>query len=311
MFAGEQSAFRYWLRPPFEADGWRVDAGNMLARQNDQQLGHMIIPQIRQAVKQTKPKAYLMAENFFEATSQLQGDQWDGVMNYFGFYNPLFFWLKPFSQDAVGWKGKLAAEQPWPTEVVLKAWQENLAALPWAIALQQFNLISSHDISRALTALDGDKQLLRLAAVIQFTFPGIPCLYYGDEIGLEDAESFGSRNCFPWDESSWDQDLLNFYKRLIALRKQSSVLAEGAFQVLYGDNDMLLYQRVLGDEHILVSANRSPDALPARTFDLPQAAFPAYATFAGFLGGKFARAKSNLLELPELPTGAEIWLQKS
>ncbi|HQM65913.1 MAG TPA: alpha-amylase family glycosyl hydrolase, partial [Anaerolineaceae bacterium] len=128
MFAGEQSAFRYWLRPPFEADGWRVDAGNMLARQNDQQLGHTIIPQIRQAVKQTKPEAYLMAENFFEATSQLQGDQWDGVMNYFGFYNPLFFWLKPFSQTAVGWKGKLAAEQPWLTEVVLKAWQETLAA---------------------------------------------------------------------------------------------------------------------------------------------------------------------------------------
>ena len=311
MFAGEQSAFRYWLRPPFEADGWRVDAGNMLARQNDQQLGHTIIPQIRQAVKQTKPEAYLMAENFFEASAQLQGDQWDGVMNYFGFYNPLFFWLKPFSQTAVGWKGKLAAEQPWLTEVVLKAWQETLAAIPWALALQQFNLISSHDISRALTALGGDKQLLRLAAVIQFTFPGVPCLYYGDEIGLEDAESFGSRNCFPWDESSWDQDLLNFYKRLIALRKRHPVLAEGAFQVLYGAEDMLLYQRVLGDEHVLVSANRAPQPLPPGELLLPEAAFPASATFEGFFSGAEASAQGSRLWLPELPTGAEIWLQKS
>jgi alpha-glucosidase len=311
MFAGEQSAFRYWLRPPFEADGWRVDAGNMLARQNDQQLGHTIIPQIRQSVKQTKPEAYLMAENFFEAISQLQGDQWDGVMNYFGFYNPLFFWLKPFSQNAVGWKGKLTAEQPWPTEIVLKAWGENLAAIPWAIALQQFNIIDSHDVPRALTALGGDKQLLRLAAVVQFTFPGVPCLYYGDEIGLENAESFGSRNCFPWDESTWDQDLLNFYRQLIALRKRSPVLAEGAFQVLYGNEDMLLYQRVLGDEHILVSANRSHKTLLPQTLHLPQAALPTSAIYEGFFSGAKAHSQGSKLEIPEIPPGAEIWLQQS
>jgi glycosidase len=138
----------------------------------------------------------------------------------------------------------------------------------------------------------------------------VPCLYYGDEIGLEDAESFGSRNCFPWDECAWDQDLLNFYKRLISLRKRHPVLAEGAFQVLYGAEDMLLYQRVLGDEHVLVSANRAQQPLPPGEHLLPEAAFPASATFEGFFSGAEASAQDSRLWLPELPTGAEIWLQK-
>jgi len=157
----------------------------------------------------------------------------------------------------------------------------------------------------------GDKQLLRLAAIIQFTFPGVPCLYYGDEIGLEDAEGFGSRNCFPWDKDCWDQDLLGFYQKLIALRKSSLVLAEGAFQILFGDEDMLLYQRLLGNEHIVVSANRSQRVIPARELNLPEAAFTAPSTFEGFFSGLKAYAQGSHLALPELPSGAEIWLQKS
>jgi len=311
MFAGQQSAFRYWLRPPFEADGWRVDAGNMLARQNGEQLAETILPQIRQAVKQTKPEAYLMAENFFEASAQLQGNAWDGVMNYFGFYNPLYFWLRPFSQGQSAGKGSLLPSSLGPPHTVLQAWQASLAAIPWAMALQQFNLIDSHDVPRGLTALGGDKQLLRLAAVLQFTFPGVPCLYYGDEIGLENAEGFGSRNCFPWDEGRWDQDLLSFYRQLIALRKGSSVLAEGAFQILYGDQNLLLYQRVLGDEHILVSANRSQQIVPPFELNLPEAAFPDLGAFEGFFSGAKASAQGSWLRLPELPPGAEIWLQKA
>jgi len=308
MYRGEDSVMRRWLRPPWNASGWRVDVGNMLGRQDAQQLDREILPEIRRAVKETNPEAYLVAENFFEAASQLQGEGWDGVMNYSGFTDPLLHWLRPYQQDAVHWQGKLGGSERWPTELVLRTWQEHLAAVPWAIALQQLNLVDSHDTARILSELGGNKALSMLAAVLQFCFPGVPCLYYGDEIGLRDQEGFGSRACMPWDESKWDQELFTFYRKLIALRKSSRVLAEGAFQILFGDADSLLFQRVLGTERVLVAAKRSQDAAPARALRLPQAGFGEKEMFRGLLGGGQAKAEGGVLDLPAMPQGAEIWL---
>ncbi len=100
IYEGTEAVFRRWLRPPFSADGWRVDVANMLGRQGQTQVGIEIIRGIRTAVKGTRPDAFLMGENFFDATGQLQGDQWDGVMNYGGFTHPLWFWLSGYSQGA-------------------------------------------------------------------------------------------------------------------------------------------------------------------------------------------------------------------
>ena len=308
MYRGEESIMRRWLRAPWNASGWRVDVGNMLGRQNEQQLDREILPEIRRAVKATNPQAYLVAENFFEAASQLQGEGWDGVMNYSGFTDPLLHWLRPYQQDAVHWQGKLGGSERWPTELVLRAWQEHLAAVPWSVALQQLNSVDSHDTARILSELGGNKALSKLAAAVQFCFPGVPCLYYGDEIGLTDQEGFGSRACMPWDENAWDMELFGFYQKLIALRKGSRVLAEGAFQILFGDAHSLLFQRVLGKERVLVCANRSEEALPEREFALPQAGFAAREVFHGLLGGGQARAENGVLRLPAQEQGAEIWV---
>ncbi|MEL7645659.1 MAG: alpha-amylase family glycosyl hydrolase [Anaerolineaceae bacterium] len=310
MYRGEDGIMRRWLRAPWNASGWRVDVGNMLGRQDAQQLDREILPEIRAAVKETNPEAYLVAENFFEAASQLQGEGWDGVMNYSGFTDPLLHWLRPYQQDAVHWEGKLGGSERWPTGLVLRAWQENLAAVPWALALQQLNLIDSHDTARILSELGGNKRLSKLAAAVQFCFPGVPCLYYGDEIGLTDLEGFGSRACMEWDESAWDLELFGFYQQLIALRKSSRALAEGAFQILFGDAHSLLFQRVLGNERVLVYANRSEEAAPARELALPQAGFADQEVFRGLLGGGRAAAERGVLRLPALEQGAEIWLME-
>jgi len=308
MYRGADGIMRRWLRAPWNASGWRVDVGNMLGRQDAQQLDREILPEIRRAVKETNPEAYLVAENFFEAASQLQGDGWDGVMNYSGFSDPLLHWLRPYQQDAVHWQGKLGGSERWPTELVLRTWQEHLAAVPWAIALQQLNLIDSHDTARILSELGGNKALSKLAAAVQFCFPGVPCLYYGDEIGLRDQEGFGSRACMPWDESQWDQELFAFYRKLINLRKISRVLTEGAFQVLFGDSGSLLFQRVLGKERVLVYANRAEETIPERELALPQAGFGVREVFRGLLGGGQAAAEGGVLYLPAMGQGAEIWL---
>lgn len=303
----EDSVFSYCLKPPFSADGWRVDVGNMLGRQDEHQINLELLRAIRAAVKRVSSEAYLMGENFFEATDQLQGDGWDAVMNYTGFADPILRWLKGYEQDALRCEVVLKADLPWDTSTMLQAWNENLASIPWQIALQQFNLLDSHDTLRLLNLLDGDKTLSRLAAIVQFTFPGVPCLYYGDEIGLANEEGFASRNCFPWDEQHWDQETLGFYRKLIGLRRESPALAGGEFRLLHSDQDLVIFARVLGEEWVLVTANRSEQPHAPMRLDLPTFSLPGEREFEALFGSGCIRAGSGWLDLPELPKGGEVW----
>ena len=307
MIESEDSIFAYWLKPPFSADGWRVDVGNMLGRHDDHQINLELLRSIRAAVKRISPEAYLMGENFFEATEQLQGDGWDAVMNYTGFADPVLHWLTGYEQDALRCDAVLKTDIPWDTATMLQAWNENLASIPWQIALQQFNLLDSHDTPRLLTLLNGDKALSQLAAIAQFTFPGVPCLYYGDEIGLTNEEGFDSRNCFPWDEDQWDQESLDFYKKLITLRRTSLALARGELRVLYYDQDLVVYARVLGEEWVLVTANRSEQAHPAVRLDVPALNLVGERDFIALIGSGRIKAGNGWLDLPELSKGGEVW----
>ena len=307
MIEDEDSIFAHWLKLPYSADGWRVDVGNMLGRQDAHQINPELLQAIRTAVKCVSEDTYLLGENFFEAADQLQGDGWDGVMNYAGFADPILNWLKGPKQHALRCEPILESAVPWDTDALLRAWQENLASIPWQIALQQLNLLDSHDTPRLLTRLDGDKALCRLAAVVQFCFPGVPCLYYGDEIGLVDEEGFGSRNCFPWDEARWDAESLAFYRTLIALRRESPALAEGALRVLTFDRDWFLFARVLGEEWVIVSANRSDRPQPAERLEVPGLNLSYEREFGALFGSGNIRAGEGWLELPDLPRGGEVW----
>ena len=146
MYTGQEAVFRRWLRPPFRADGWRVDVANMLGRQGEIQMGEEVAHGIRAAVKETDPQAYLIGENFFDATRQLQGDQFDGVMNYAGFATPLLHWLTGVQISAIGLKEPVNGP-PLSTAGLAAVWRSRLAGIPWAIALQQYNLLGSHDTS--------------------------------------------------------------------------------------------------------------------------------------------------------------------
>lgn len=311
MYAGENAVMKYWLRPPFNADGWRVDVANMLGRHNDHQIAAEILPQIRQALKAEKPEIYLMGENFFDATSQLQGDAWDGVMNYSGFLDPLLHWLRPVRIGALGWKGDTKAAQRWSTRSLVNSWQERLAVIPYAVALQQFNLLGSHDTRRIRTELGGNDTLVRLAAMAQFAFPGIPCIYYGDEIGLVNEEGFESRNCMPWDREHWDLDLLAFYRQLVALRKTNPALSHGSFRILHWSEDLLIFQRQLGTQYVLLSANRSERIHLAQTIDLPKGTVGQDLVFHGSFSQGRLTIDQDRLSLPDLPQGAELWINES
>jgi glycosidase len=110
-----------------------------------------------------------------------------------------------------------------------------------------------------MTKLEGSLELVKLAFLFQFAFPGAPAVYYGDEIGMQGGKDPDCRGTFPWDESRWNQDLRTYIKNLISIRKRYAVLRQGSFTHLLSDDRRRSYAfaRQLGDENILVAINAS------------------------------------------------------
>jgi len=301
MYGPGKSVLRHWLRPPFSIDGWRLDVANMLARQGADQLGLEVGRQIRLAVKDENPQAYLLGENFFDASSQLQGDLWDASMNYSGFTFPLLYWLTGFKIDQHADPRHLASPVPWPTQALVDSWQAFCAAIPWAIARQQFNLLGSHDTPRILALLEGDKARLRLAVGLLMTYPGVPSVYYGDEVGLVGD----TRACMPWEPTVWDADLRAYYHTLIQLRRNSPALLRGGFQVLYAGEHLLAFLRDAEEEQIVVVAQRSSH----QSFELEVAhgGLADGLRLKEVLSGQSAVVEGGRLRLPSMPVGIAFW----
>ncbi|MBE2223686.1 MAG: glycoside hydrolase family 13 protein [Anaerolineae bacterium] len=310
MYEADDAIFKQWLQPPFTADGWRVDVANMLGRQGDLQIGTEIVEGIREAVKSTNPEAYLLGENFFDATASLQGNEWDGIMNYSGLAIPLLAWLRGVKQGAIGFVGTIESAVPWPTAALAQTWQHYLAAIPWRIALQQFNLLNSHDTPRLRSEVSENDALQRLAAIVQFTFPGIPCLYYGDEIGMIEDVHLHQRGCMIWDETRWNHDLLAFYKELIRLRRETAVLQTGGFQILAVEPDTIAYQREGGSVHFLIIAHRASTPRPASPLPVAHGGIADGTRFSEHFSGQEAIVQNGALLAPDLPQGATIWRQQ-
>ena len=311
MYAGSNSVLRYWLHPPYSADGWRIDVANMLARQGADQLGMEVGRAIRQAVKAANPQAYLMGENFFDATNQLQGDCWDGVMNYSGFALPLSNWLGPVRIFVPGQTQWIDTGNPITTQALVDNWRAFRAAIPWVVAIQQFNLIGSHDTPRALSLLEGNRDLLRLEVALLFTYPGVPSVYYGDEIGLGGGQVLNSRQCMNWDPSTWDMELQAFYKALIQLRRTSQALMDGGFQVLWIEDDTLVYQRDSNEETILVVARRGIKTRPAGPIPVTPGAIPNRTEFEELFTHQRVNVQNGNFPLPALPPGAQVWIARN
>jgi alpha-glucosidase len=185
-------------------------------------------------------------------------------------------------------------------------WQTFLAAVPWQVAIQQFNLLDSHDTPRVLTHLGGDIERLRLAAALLFTFPGVPCVYYGDEIGMEGADDPDNRRCMIWNQSEWNSELRAYFKQLIDLRRRLPALRQGGFQMLYAQGHSVAFLRESPEERLLIVARRAGDdltSLPVRS-----AALPDGTHLHEILTGADEVVSGGRLSLSSLPpVGAQIW----
>jgi alpha-glucosidase len=307
MYQNPDSILRRWLQPPYSIDGWRLDVANMLARQGADQMGAEVGQGMRQAIKGENPAAYILGEHFFDASSQLQGDMWDAAMNYIGFTKPLRYWLMNFEIHQHAQPKTIASAQPWPTQALVDTWQAYRAAIPWVIACQQYNLLSSHDTPRILSWLRADPAKNRLAVAILLTYVGVPGIYYGDEIGLGASPDATARDCMPWERHAWDMELFEFYKRLVALRRSSSALRQGGFQVLLAEEDLLAYLRDADQELVIVVGNRGPGQWLAGELSVRQGAVPDGLTFTEIFSGMRSTVVNGCLPLGALPPGVQVW----
>jgi neopullulanase len=238
----------HWIE--FGADGWRLDVPSEI---DDDDFWR----EFRQRVKGINPEAYIVGEIWKDATRWLGGDQFDAVMNY-----PLaraclgFFVGDNLQREEVARSGYTEIEMldaPAFSDEI----ERNLRRYPRSVTAVQFNLLGSHDTPRFKTLARGDNAAYRLATLFQMTYPGAPCIYYGDEIGLEGGHDPGCRGGFPWDERQWDQELLDYVRRCIALRKARPALRQGTLTQLFVGHGVLAYGRRLGEETLIVILNNS------------------------------------------------------
>ncbi|MDO6353683.1 alpha-amylase family glycosyl hydrolase [Caloramator sp. CAR-1] len=251
IYKDEKSVLKYWLTEPYCIDGWRFDVGHYTAKVKGSTIYREIWREIRRELKTLNKDAYLIAEHWTDAEEYLQGDMWDSIMNYFGFFRPVRKYLGE-NDLFTGWKIK----NPMKTKNGInfsKEVMQHFARLPYIIQGMQFNLLSSHDVHRFHNSPTISRKNILTGIVMLLTFIGIPCIYYGDEIGLE-GDLGDLSNCrypFNWDEKKWDKEIYETYKRLIALRRKEKVLIDGSFKILTADDSSISYARFNEDEAII------------------------------------------------------------
>ena len=262
---GPQGVVRKWLRAG--ASGWRLDVAD--------ELSDSFLENMRRAVKAEKSGAALFGEVWEDASNKtaygkrrryLLGDQLDSVMNY------------PFRNAVLGF---LTGAEPADMMEQILTVLENYP--PQAVRILMNN-IGTHDTERALTVLAGEPargrgrarqsrarltaqqralglRKMRLASLMQFTLPGVPCVYYGDEAGMEGYRDPFNRACFPWNKQ--DEELTEWYRKLGRLRKGCACLKEGDFFPLRADGGVMAYVRSGGGDALLCAFNRgdSPQVL--------------------------------------------------
>jgi alpha-glucosidase len=174
-------------------------------------------------------------------------------MNYYGFAHPLRAFLA--GKDVNYHRVDIDADDmdQWLTDA--------RSRIPYANQLCQLNLLGSHDTSRFLTLLREDHALMRIALLLQVAYPGVPCIYYGDEIGMTGENDPYNRACFDWNADHWNLDLRNFIRDLLRLRQAHTALRRGAYQTLIADGDLFGFARFAvdgeGAEQLIVLVNRS------------------------------------------------------
>jgi len=220
---------RYWVRK--KINGWRLDVAN--------EVPHNFWKEFRKQLKRLNKDVYIAGEIWSNGTPWLKGDEFDGVMNYL-FRTAVLNLLKSDNPDIKLFYSKIFSY---------------LTNYPYPMALASWNLLDSHDTQRILTELSGSVPKMKVAIFLQYVLPGVPTIYYGDEIGMEGGKDPDCRRCMIWDENNWNRELLNFEKQMISLRKSMEVLQKGTLRFLNDESNVMVMERKYGKNILLIIVN--------------------------------------------------------
>jgi cyclomaltodextrinase / maltogenic alpha-amylase / neopullulanase len=226
---------RYWMEET-GIDGWRLDVAN--------EIDHSFWRDFRRLVKSINPEAYIVGESWSTAGPWLVGDQFDSAMNYPLTRRILDYFLSD-RLDGAGFAGsisRLSVRYPQQAHEVL------------------FNLLGSHDTGRISSIME-DKRKRKHAVLFLLTYPGTPCIFYGDEYGMMGGDDPDCRKCMEWDPDRRDGELMDFYRKLIWMRRSLPALSIGRYRMLRAEpgDPAIIYERVARGSHVLVWLNHSEE----------------------------------------------------
>ena len=258
VYEGKNSIVKKWISPKFGMAGWRIDVGNMTGVQGAENHHVEVMQGIRKAMADVDPDSWLVAENGDFVASDLNGLGWQGAMNYQGFMRPFWNWMNRNPEITGGFQGLPFAMPKIDGEQFFASMQEFNASIPWRSLTASMLILDSHDTARFRTVVLGDRNAHLAAMTMLLTYPGVPSIFAGDEIGLEGSWGEDSRRTINWeDRSGWDVDFHSSVKKLINLRKKSSALINGGLRWVAVEKDYLAYLRESKDQSLLILISRS------------------------------------------------------
>ena len=257
-----------WISPPYSVDGWRLDVAADLG--HTAEYNHTFWQMFRKAVKEVNPEVLILAEHYGDPASWLQGDQWDSIMNYDAFMEPVTWFLTGMEKHSDGYNGALYGDG----EAFFGAMNYHMSRMQTNTIFTAMNQLSNHDHSRFLTRTNQivgrlgnmgperasehvKKPVLREAVVIQMTWPGAPTLYYGDEAGVCGWTDPDSRRTYPWGKE--DLELIEFHWYMTGIHKRIPALRKGALKPLFAGRHQIAYGRMSGDHQTITVISNRPE----------------------------------------------------
>ena len=272
-YEGSEKLYNYilhigkkWVSPPYNVDGWRLDVAADLG--HSPEFNHKFWKDFHKAVREANPEAIVLAEHYGSPKEWIENGEWDTVMNYDAFMEPITWFLTGMEKHSDDYREDLYgnADSFWG------AMHYHGAAFCGESSHIAMNELSNHDHSRFLTrtnkrvgrvntmgpeaANEGvDKAVMREAVVMQMTWAGAPTIYYGDEAGLCGFTDPDNRRTYPWGHE--DHDLIEFHKVMIRIHKESTAFKYGSLKYLIGDYNLIGYVRFFEDDHYITLVNNN------------------------------------------------------
>ncbi len=255
-----------WVSPPYNADGWRLDVAADLG--HSPEYNHYFWQEFRRAVREANPEAIVLAEHYGNPRSWLNGKEWDTVMNYDAFMEPVTWFLTGMQKHSDDYRG----DQYGNADSFIGAMRHHMANFTMPSLQIAMNELSNHDHSRFLTRTNKkvgrtntlgpeaaneniNKAVMREAVVMQMTWPGAPTIYYGDEAGVCGFTDPDNRRTYPWGRE--DKDLIRFHKEMIRIHKESKELLTGSLNYLLGEYNVISYGRFNKEAQTVVIVNNN------------------------------------------------------